>query len=122
MSAPTSSQVRYIAIEDVLANVSFLVPSDDTVTMGDLVKHTAVMILWPKPLPGTNITSSPYMDELKNKSNKLKLQAAELNEARSKLKMQELLELEGKPSHQTKQQGGGRKPTGDYAENLLYHV
>ena len=77
------------------------------------------MVLWPKPLPGTSITSSPYMDELKHKSNKLKLQAAELSEARSKLNMYELLELE---EQQTKPEDKGRKPTGEYLEKLLYHI
>jgi hypothetical protein len=65
------------------------------------------MVLWPQPIPGTNLTSSPYMDELKHKSNELKLQAAELNEARSKLLLEE------KTGHQTKQQRKPGKPEGE---------
>ena len=78
------------------------------------------MVLWPKGLPGTNLTPSPYMDELKHKSNEVKLQAAELNEARSKLKTYQLLEEESGP--QTKKLGKTRKPGGEYIGILLYHV
>jgi hypothetical protein len=72
------------------------------------------MILWPKGLPGTNRTPSPYMDELKHKSNEIKLQAAELNQARSKLNAYQLLEEEVKPGPLTKQLGKTRKPGGEY--------
>lgn len=100
----------------------FLVPSNDTLAIGDLVqlKQTMTMVLWPKG-PKTNLTPSPYMDELKHKLNKIKLQAAELNEARSKLNMHELLE-EVKPGPLTKQLGKTRNLGGEYIEILLYHV
>jgi hypothetical protein len=68
--------------------------------MRDLVEHTAIMIVYPKPLPGTYLTPSPFMD-------KLKRQAAELNEAQYKLSIQQLLEEES--NHEVKQRGKARK-------------
>lgn len=84
--------------------------------MRDLVEHTAIMIVWPRRLPGTHYTPSPFMDELKRKSNELKLQAAELNEAQSKLGMQQLIEEES--SHNAKRRGKARKakPAGECSE------
>jgi hypothetical protein len=81
------------------------------------------MIVWPKGPEKTDLTPSPYMDELKHKSNEIKLQAAELNDAQSKLNMYKLLEEEEvKPVPLTKRLGKTRKPGGEYIEILLYHV
>ena len=60
------------------------------------------------------------MDELKQKSIRVKLQETELNEARSKLNMYQLLEV--KPESQTKQLGKARKSGGEYIEIVHFHV
>ena len=67
------------------------------------------MIIWPKPKPGlADLTPSPFLDklerqevELKRIKEELKQKTAELNEARSKLRM-----LEERESSQEAKQGG----------------
>lgn len=87
-------------------------------TIGDLVQHdmSAFMILWPRGMPGTKFTPSPYMDQLRLKSQTIRLQTSEINA------YQLLASEEVKPGPPTKQLGKTRKPGGEYIEILLYHV
>jgi hypothetical protein len=85
--------------------------------MQDLVEKgaNAVMVVWPKPLPGTNRTPSPFVDQLKHKSNELRVTAGELNDVKSKLNMQQLVEEE---SHCHRKQRGKAQKTkpSEYSE------